>query len=119
MKKKFGIEILLFLKPKDEFSEEEVADPTKFRRKVDALCDHLKSVAKIVEKLHNADWWITRGLYELSITPPTPHTKAEARKRLRQLGIDMSSVNFHELKDEEFEYGVEDVEEDVRAGGKR
>ena len=117
--KKVMIEILLFLKPQDEFSEKDLADPTKFRRGVVDLCKHLTVVADAVEKLHKAGWSIGLGVYELSCYPDKDYTEAEARKLLRRLGIKPSLANFHELDDEEDEDFDEDVEEVVRTGGKR
>jgi len=107
--KKVMIEILLFLKPQDEFSEKDLADPAKFRRGVVDLCKHLTVVADAVEKLHKAGWSIGLGVYELSCYPDKDYTEAEAKKRLRQLGINPSLASFEEIEYEE----DEDFDEDA------
>jgi hypothetical protein len=112
------VEFVLFLKPEEEFSEKDVADPVKFRRRVVDLCNYLNSIVDVSEKLHKAGWNVYRGMYEVCFIPNEDYTPAEAKKRLRQLGIDPSLANIHEIEEEDEDFD-EDVEQVVRAGGER
>jgi hypothetical protein len=111
------VEFLLFFEPENEFTEKDIANPVKFRRKVVALCDHLKAVANAVDKLHKAGRELTRGMYELCFHADEDCTPAMARKRLRQLGIKPSLACIYENELEEDEAGFgEDAEGVVRSG---
>jgi hypothetical protein len=111
------VEFLLFFEPESEFTEKDIANPVKFRRKVVALYGHLKAVAKAVDKLHKAGWDAVRGMYDICFYPDEEYTPAKARKRLRQLGINPSLACIEELEVEgdEMEVG-EDADDVVRAG---
>jgi hypothetical protein len=103
------IELPLFMKPEDEFGKTDVANPVKLRRSIGDLCDHLTAVAEAVEKMKKAGWTIELGMYELRCYPDKDYTEAEAKKRLRQLGINPSLASFEEIEYEE----DEDFDEDA------
>jgi hypothetical protein len=103
------IELPLFLKPEDEFGKVDFANPVKGRRAIVDLCDHLMAVADAVEKLRKDGWTIVLGMYELSCFPDKYYTKAEAKKRLGQLGISPSLGDIREMEVEEAEDFGEDA----------
>jgi hypothetical protein len=113
-----SVDFVLFLKPEDEFTEREISDPVKFRRGVVDLCNYMNFIADVSEKLHKAGWGVYLYMYEICFIPNEDYTPAEAKKRLRQLGIDPALANIQEIE-EDYEDFDEDVGHVVRAGGRR
>jgi hypothetical protein len=107
------VDILLFLKAEDEFTEHEITNPVKFRRKVAAMRNHLKAVADAVDKLHKAGWAVERGVNDLSFYPNEDYSEDEAETILRELGIDPTLAWIREDEDEEDDEDFDKDAEDV------
>ncbi len=83
--------------------ESEDIDPKMLKKQGDVLKDWLYEGSDIVKKLKSSGWDCSGTLYTLEFYKAEIENKSEARKELKELGINLKSVNIEEFEDEESE----------------
>jgi hypothetical protein len=90
--------IPLYSRPAWElYRPEQPVTPADLRRLGDALHGRLAHAAALVERLTRDGWEAVVDRDGLSLSHPTVVTAAQARRRLRTLGIDPNAVEVDEL----------------------
>lgn len=97
-----NLSLHLYGKPEWELpGEDEAIDGDLLKAHGDDLREHLHKVADIVEKLKKNGWDYELALYSLEFFKESIATKAEAKKELKRLKINLKQVNLEELEEEE------------------
>ena len=97
------IDIFLYGKPSWDMPIEgkKYINPKIFRKRGEALKEHLHNIAGMLEKLQSAGWKVSEcygAMYSPELCKEI--TKSEAKKELKKFGISENEVSMDEFEDE-------------------
>ncbi len=95
--------LMLYYKPGPDMDIEgkENFDPEILRKHGEYLKEDLARIADWLEKLKKAGWSYYGGLYDVMCSKDI--SLEEAKKELKELGIDIDPESLEEIEEEEFE----------------